>query len=114
MVIDLEHHEEICILRIKGRLAPATDLDYLSSKAAEIDAMRCTKLLGDFHEVAAIGSMGVGFVVSVYNSVNKLPGGRFVLAGVNKRVRRVLELTRVSTIIPMVEDLDAGLNALRE
>ena len=113
MVINLEHHQDVCILRVKGPLPAGADLDCLSRTVAEIREMQCKNLLGDFHEVPSIGSTGVGFVVSVYNSVNLLPGGRFVLAGVNRRVRQVLELTCVSTVIPMVEDLDAGLNVLR-
>ena len=88
MIIDLEHNKDICILRAKGTPAPSTDLDCLSSKAAEIKEMGCTRLLGDFQEVASMGSMGVGFVVSIYNCVRKLPGGRFVLVGANERVRK--------------------------
>lgn len=113
MQIDLEHHQEICILRIKGRLAPGADLDYLTGKAAEIKEMGCTRLLGDFQEVPSIGSMGVGFVVSVYSSVHKHPGGRFVVAGANPRVRQVLDITRVSTLISIVDNVEAGLAVLR-
>jgi len=50
MVIDLEHHDDVCILRIQGRLASGSDIDYLSNKASEIRELRCTKLLGDLNE----------------------------------------------------------------
>jgi anti-anti-sigma regulatory factor len=40
-------------------------------------------------------------------------GGRFVLAGPNHRVRDVLDLTRLSTVIPVYADEASGLAALR-
>jgi len=46
--------------------------------------------------------------------VVKIPGGRFVLIGANSRVREVLELTRLSTIIPLAEDMNAGLAVLQQ
>jgi len=113
MEIDLERQDDICILRIKGRLAPGDDIDYLSGKASEIKQLRCVKLLGDVHEVPSLGSMGIGFVVSLYASVRQQPGGRLVLVGANPRVRHVLELTRVTTVIPLVDDMASGLAVLR-
>jgi len=70
--------------------------------------------LADFREVSSIGSTGIGFVVGVYTSVVKMPGGRFVLIGANSRVREVLELTRLSTIIPLAEDMNSGLAVLQQ
>ena len=37
----------------------------------------------------------------------------FVLAGVNARVREVLDLTRLSSILPLTADVDAGLEFLK-
>jgi anti-anti-sigma regulatory factor len=44
----------------------------------------------------------------------KIPGGRFVLIGANSRVREVLELTRLSTIIPLAADMSSGLAVLQQ
>ena len=57
--------------------------------------------------------MGLGFVVGVYVSVIKNPAGRFVLAGLNSRVREVFELTRLDTLLPMASNLEAGMKVLR-
>ena len=112
MVIDLERHDDVCILRIHGRLASGSDVDYLANKASEITELRCTKLLGDLNEVPSIGSMGIGFVVGLYTSIHKVPGGRFVLVGANPQVRQVLDLMGLSTVIPLAEDVDSGLAVL--
>ena len=56
--------------------------------------------------------MGVTFIVAAWKSVMRRSGGRFVLTGVNPRVRLVLDLTRISTVIPLAPDLASGLAIL--
>jgi anti-anti-sigma factor len=73
----------------------------------------CNKVLVDVQAVSYIGSMGIGFLVGLYTSVTKNPEGRFVLAGANARVRDVMRLTRLDTVIPQVADLTSGLVELR-
>jgi len=88
-------------------------MDYLHTKMDEIKRLACTNVLADFQEVTAIGSMGVAFVVGIYTSVVRRPGGHFVLAGANPLVLHVLDLTRLSAVIPLAPDLASGLALLR-
>jgi len=110
VVIDTEQQDEICILHCKGRLLAGQESEYLRSKLDEIKRLNCSKLVADFQEVPSIGSMGITFIVCLYKSV----GGRFVLTGACPLVRHVLELTRLSTVIPLVSDTASGLALLRE
>lgn len=113
MIIELDQQDDVCILRFKGRLASGQDLEYLLAKKEEIKKLNCRKVLADFREVPSIGSMGIGFVVSVYTSVIGNSGGRFVLVGVLPLVQQVLDLTRMSTVIPLASDFASGLSRLR-
>jgi anti-anti-sigma factor len=113
MLIELHQQDDVVVLRFQGRIATGSDLEYLTAKLEEIRNRRSEKVLADFREVSSIGSTGIGFVVGVYTSVVKIPGGRFVLVGANSRVREVLELTRLSTIIPLAEDMSSGLAVLQ-
>ena len=114
MIIELQQKDDICVVRFQGRIATGADLEYLRTKLEEIRNRRSDKVLADFREVSSIGSTGLGFVVGVYTSVVKVPGGRFVLIGANARVREVLDLTRLSTIIPLAQDMSAGLAVLQK
>lgn len=114
MLIELQQKDDIFVLRFQGRIATGTDVEYLRTKLEEVRSRRSDKVLADFREVSSIGSTGIGFVVGVYTSVVKIPGGRFVLIGANSRVREVLELTRLSTIIPLAEDMLSGLAVLQQ
>ena len=114
MLIEIEHGDEVCVLRLSGHFRSGEDPDYVRDKLDGIKSHDCNKMLADLRELQSIGSMGMGFVVGVYVYVTKRSGGgRFMLVGANQRVRAVLDLTRLSTIIPMATDLPSGLAALR-
>ena len=110
MLIEVRQEDEICLVRCEGRLVTG-DHGYLFAKRDEIKGANCKKVLADFSEVPDIGSAGIGFIVGVYTST-KTSGGRFVLVGLRPRVREMLDITRVSTIIPMAEDVASGLVTL--
>lgn len=112
MLIEVRQKDDFCLVRCEGRLA-TEDLEYLRAKKDEIKRANCKKVLADFSEVPDIGSAGVGFIVGVYTST-KNSGGRLVLVGIRPRVREVLDLTRVSTIIPLAADIASGLVTLRD
>ena len=108
MVIESERKDDICILRMKGRFVTGGDAAYLRSKAEELKAGGCLKVMMDFHEVPYADSTGIAFIIGVYTSVTNL-GGRFVLAAPNRRVREVLDLTRLSSVIPIANDEAAAV-----
>src|ERR1700738_4734240 len=107
MLIEVRQKDVICLVRCEGRLVTA-DHEYLRAKKDEIKGANCKKVLIDFSDVSDIGSAGIGFIVGVYTSA-KNSGGRFVLAGIRPSVREVLDITRVSTVIPLAADIASGL-----
>ena len=114
MQIEIEHGDEVCVLRLTGHFRSGEDLDYVRDKADEIRGHECKHVLVDLLELQSLGSMGMGFLAGVYVYITKRSGGgRFILVGANQRVRAVLDLTHLSTIIPMAPDLASGLAALK-
>ena len=114
MLIEIEQQcDRVCILRCKGRLVAGPEMEYVQTKMHEIKKLACAKVLADFEGVTSIGSMGLTFIVAAYTSVMRQPGGCFVMTGVNSYVRHVLDLTRLSTVIPLASDLASGLAMLR-
>jgi anti-anti-sigma factor len=114
MLIEIEHGDDVCVLRLSGHFRSGEDLGYVRDKANEIRSHNCNKMLVDLRELKSIGSMGMGFVVGVYIYVTKRSGEAcFILVAANQRVRAVLDLTRLSTIIPLAADLPSGLVVLR-
>jgi anti-anti-sigma factor len=113
MLVEVSQKDEICLLHCEGRFVAEINPEYLRAKQDEIKRANCKKILADFSEVSDIGSAGISFIVGVYTST-KNSGGRFVLVGLQPRVREVLDLTRVSTVIPLAADIASGLVTLRD
>jgi anti-anti-sigma factor len=113
MRIELNQIDDVCILRCEGRFVTGTDPEYLRAKMEELKQSRCAKVLVDFREVSSVGSTAIGFLVAIYSSVTKNPDGRFVLVGAQPRVREVLDLTRLSSILPLAGDIASGMAVLR-
>ena len=112
MLVELEQLGDVCILRLHGKFATGQDSAYLRAKTEELKSAGYGKVLADFSQVSYIDSTGIGFLIGIYTSILKNASGRFVLANLNRRVRDVLELTRLANVIPIYPSLDAGLEAL--
>ena len=113
MVIELNQIDDVCLLRFEGRFTSGSDPEYLRRKGDELKQLACGKVLVDFRDVISIGSTAIGFIVAIYSSVTQKPDGRFVLVGAQPRVREILDLTRLSTILPLADDLASGMAVLR-
>jgi len=110
--VEFEFRGEICVIRLEGRFATGQDSLYLHTKAEELKASGCLKILVDFTRVDYVDSTGIGFLIGIYTSVKKSPLGQFALAGANRRVREVLELTRLAQVIQLYPNEAAALEAL--
>jgi anti-anti-sigma factor len=112
MTIDIENAGGRCTLRLKGQFRSGADVDYLRAKFEEIKALDARAMLVDLSGVIAMGSSGIGFVVGLYTSIVKKPGGRFMMAGANARVKEVFALTNLDTVIPWSDTVESALAAL--
>ena len=112
MLVEFEYRGDICVLRLEGRFATGQDSLYLHTKAEELKGSGYVKILVDFARVDYVDSTGIGFLIGIYTSVKKSPLGQFALANVTRRVRDVLELTRLAQVIPIYATEAAALEAL--
>jgi len=112
MLVEFEFRGDICVLRLQGRFATGQDSLYLHTKAEELKTSGCAKILVDFSDVDYVDSTGIGFLIGIYTSVTKSPNGKFALVNANRRVRDVLELTRLAQVIQMYPNEAAALEAL--
>jgi anti-anti-sigma factor len=103
MLVEFECHGELCVLRLHGRFATGQDSAYLRGRTEDIKKSGAAKVLADFSQVDYI-----------YTSVIKNPAGRFVLCNLNRRVREVLELTRLANVMAIYATEEAAMRALEE
>ena len=114
MLVELEKRGDVCVLRLHGRFATGKDSSYLRGKTEEIKNSGCSRVLADFSQVDYLDSTGIGFLIGIYTSVLRNAAGHFVLANLNRRVRDVLELTRLANVMPIYPSEEAAFEALRK
>lgn len=108
ILIKIEVLGDVCLLHFTGHLHAGAHSDYLNTKMDEIKTVACTKFLANVEGVASLGSTGLNFIVDLY----KTSGGRLVLMKTQPHVREVLDITRLSTVIPLTADIESALAAL--
>src|ERR1700730_6553614 len=114
MLVEFEFRGDLCVLRLHGRFATGQDSAYLRSRTEEIKKSGSSKVLADFSQVDYIDSTGMGFLIGIYTSVMKNADGRFVLCNLNRRVREVLELTRLANVMAIYDNEEAATRATQE
>jgi anti-sigma B factor antagonist len=111
MKVHFETAGDICTLRLEGRFATGQDSEYLRVKTEELKKAGCRHIIADFSKVSYIDSTGIGFLIAIYTSVLR-DRGEFVLSAPNRRVRDVLDLTKLSSILTLYENEAAARTAL--
>ena len=71
----------------------------------------CRTLILDFSEVPYVDSAGLGLLVSAYVSRQKA-GRRTVLSGINTKVQKLFEITRVSDLFLIFSSPEEAVSAL--
>jgi anti-anti-sigma factor len=111
MRIEFTVQNDLCILRLKGRFVTGSDVDYLRTRDA-LQNQGLRKVVADCREVPYIDSTGLTFVVGLYAAMKKSTGN-FVLANANRRVRDVLGIAGLDGVIPIFENEQAAIAALK-
>ena len=104
MQVNLEFRDDICILRLRGKIRTGADAEYLRSKVDELRATGSSKVIADLSEVPFLDSTGIGFLVGLYTSTMNRQGGSFIVSNPGPRVRHVLKIIRLAEIVPIADD----------
>jgi stage II sporulation protein AA (anti-sigma F factor antagonist) len=110
MTVEFEQKKQVCIMRLKGKIATGSDAAYLREKAEQLKSMNYGKVVVDCHELPYLDSTGIAFLVGIFTSVRNA-GGDCALVQLNPRVREVLDLTHLTTVIPVHDTEQSALAA---
>jgi anti-sigma B factor antagonist len=108
-VIDaVSANENERILKLVGPLTLTTMFDFRDTVRAETTAML---LILDFSEVPYVDSAGMGAIVNAHVSCSNT-GRKLALVGMVERVRTMLKMSRVETILALYPTLQEARQAL--
>ena len=111
MRLELQLHDAVCVLRLHGRFVTGSDAELVATRNSLQEA-GIDKAIIDLSSVPYIDSTGLAFVVELHKSLTGR-GGQLFLASANPRIREVLQITRISEIVPLFEDVEDAETALR-
>lgn len=102
MEIEEKESGGVTILRLKGRLIFGEQTDLVRDKIKGLVQHGCQRLVLNLQEVSSLDSTGLGVILSTYTLLRG-QGGQLKLLSVPKRIRELLVLTELATVIESFE-----------
>jgi anti-sigma B factor antagonist len=97
----------VLLLDLRGRITLGEETEALRNKVKQaLEAGHAHILLG-LREITYIDSVGLSTLISSYTSARKV-GGSLKLLHLPRSVHQLLQITRLSTVFEVYEDLEAA------
>ena len=94
---------DVTVIDLSGRITLGEGSSTLRDSLRELTAKGNKKILLNLSEVSYIDSSGIGELVSGFTSVSKADG-TLKLLGLTKRVKDLLQITKLYTVFDVHED----------
>jgi len=94
---------EVTVLDLAGRITLGEGSSTLRDALKDVVAKGQKKILLNLSEVSYIDSSGIGELVSAFTTVTNL-GGQLKLNGLNKRVKDLLQITKLYTVFEVFDE----------
>ena len=101
--IDTRKVGDVTVVDVSGRITLGEGSSALRDVLRDLTAQGNKKILLNLSEVSYIDSSGIGELVSGFTSVSN-GGGTLKLLGLTKRVKDLLQITKLYTVFDVHED----------
>lgn len=102
----------VIVLELRGRLTLGPETEALREKIRRLTESGYTRIVVDLGEVTYIDSVGLSTFVGAYATVRKA-GGSLKLASLTKRVRDLIQITRLSMVFDVYDSKEAALKSFQ-
>ncbi len=107
MDITVEHREDVTVVSIVGSVDALTAGTLINALSTQISQGN-TRLVADLSQVDYTSSAGLRAILGALKDTRQ-QGGDFRLAGVQKHVRRVLDLSGFTSILKFYPDVESAV-----
>lgn len=101
---------DVTVIDAEGRITLGEGSSTFREKVRELSGKGSNKLLLNLSEVSYIDSSGIGELVSAFTSVTN-HGGQLKLVGLTKRVKDLLQITKLYTVFEVFDDEAAAVRS---
>ena len=100
----------VSVVDVEGRITLGEGSSALREALRDLVAKNQNKILLNLADVSYIDSSGIGELVSGYTTVSN-SGGQLKLLNLNKRVKDLLQITKLYTVFEVHEDEAAAIRS---
>ena len=104
---------DVTIIEAAGRITLGENVEILRDQIHQLAAKGRTKVLMNLAEVTYIDSSGIGEMVSSFTTLSNL-GGSLKLLKLTKRIRDLLQITKLYTVFDVHEEEAHALRSFAE
>jgi anti-sigma B factor antagonist len=101
---------DVTVIDAAGRITLGDGASTLRDDIRDLSAKGDKKILMNLSEVSYIDSSGIGELVSGFTTVTN-HGGQLKLLGLSKRVKDLLQITKLYTVFEVFEDEAAAVRS---
>ena len=91
------------IIKFEGELDNMATYQYKSKLCEVIKLNEFEMVIMDLNNVTFIDSSGIGLILGRYNQIQKY-GGHLILCGINKHIKKTIQISGIASIIDIYED----------
>lgn len=101
----------VTVIAVAGRVVLGVESQRIESQVRELLEAGQRKIVFDLAGVSHIDSTGIGRFIAALNATLRA-GGKLAIAAASGQVRESFRLTRLDTIFPLYDTVEAALAAL--
>ncbi|MCZ2153894.1 MAG: STAS domain-containing protein [Bryobacterales bacterium] len=104
--------DDVAVLDVSGRITLGESSSILRESLRECAASKHPNVLLNLEEVNYIDSSGIGELVSGYTNIRDA-GGQLKLLNLTKRVKDLLQITKLYTVFEVFDDEAAAIQSFK-
>lgn len=110
MSVDCEMRGNVGLMRVKGSLLAGNADGFRQTFEQWFSQAGCRQVVADLSEMDVMDSTGLGNLIAALKRVSE-KGGDLKLAGLQRRVRMVFEITRTYKVFEIFDTVEEALRA---
>ncbi len=91
------------LIKFEGDLDNMTTYQYKTKLSEVIKKNQIQKVIIDLNNVTFIDSSGIGLILGRFNQISSY-GGQLIVCGINKHIKKTIQISGVASIIDVYED----------
>ena len=108
MKIQMEEKDRGVVIKLNGNIIGIPDETEFDNAIKSMVSKNKLNIVVDLGDISYINSTGLGIILRGYISI-KNAGGSFKLASLNKKLKTLLEITKLNSIIDIHNSVESAL-----